>query len=239
MSKIIVVLLFCVHSSALFSQQLTENPHPQNDTTSFTHPYLNKDFNRTLAVPILLTAAGFSGFLSKDVRNLNMDIRGDVMYSHPNFKTTADNYLQFLPAIATFALKFGGQPSRNGMWTSTKLYVTSSILMAGSVYALKCGMKERRPDSETLNSFPSGHTATAFAGAEFMRQEFKYSAPILSYTGYLAAAATGTLRIYNNRHYLTDVLAGAGIGILATKSAYWINEKLFVKPHHKLRNQLP
>jgi membrane-associated phospholipid phosphatase len=40
--------------------------------------------------------------------------------------------------------------------------------------------------------------------------------------------------MYNNKHYFSDVIAGAGIGILTTKAAYWINNKLFKnKDTHK------
>jgi membrane-associated phospholipid phosphatase len=43
-------------------------------------------------------------------------------------------------------------------------------------------------------------------------------------SGYIIASGTGVLRIYNNRHWLTDVAAGAGM-ILCTKTAYWLYPK--------------
>ena len=61
-------------------------------------------------------------------------------------------------------------------------------------------------------------------------------------SGYVVAAGTGFFRIYNDRHWLTDVAAGAGIGILSTKIAYWINpfinEKLFRNKKAKHINSL-
>ena len=47
--------------------------------------------------------------------------------------------------------------------------------------------------------------------------------------GYAVAAATGYLRIYNDRHYINDVVAGACIGVISTKLAYWLYPKIFTK----------
>ena len=40
------------------------------------------------------------------------------------------------------------------------------------------------------------------------------------------AAATGYLRLYNNHHWLGDVLAGAAIGMASTKFIYWMNRRI-------------
>ena len=95
--------------------------------------------------------------------------------------------------------------------------------MSVSVLSLKSITKVERPDGSGNNSFPSGHTATAFAGAEFLWQEYKDVSVWYGISGYIVAVGTGAFRIYNDKHWLTDVAAGAGIGILSTKVAYWIN----------------
>ncbi|MBK0382834.1 phosphatase PAP2 family protein [Pedobacter sp. SD-b] len=189
-----------------------------------------------LIAPVAFITYGFSSLASTEVREWNVDIRNEIVEDHPTFHTSADNYLQFSPAVATFALKAAGVKSQNDFFGSIRVYSISTVLMAGTVLAVKKLTGELRPDGSANNSFPSGHTATAFAAAEFMHQEFKKSSPILSYSGYLAAAATGTLRMYNNRHYLGDVIAGAGVGILTTKAAYWINNKVF-KSHKRSHHQ--
>ena len=99
---------------------------------------------------------------------------------------------------------------------------TAYTLMGLSVNTLKTTSKVERPDGSTRNSFPSGHTATAFMGAEFLREEYWDVSPWIGISGYVVAAGTGFFRMYNNRHWLTDVLAGAGIGILSTRAAYWL-----------------
>ncbi len=92
---------------------------------------------------------------------------------------------------------------------------------AGMVHGLKNTVKETRPDGGPY-SFPSGHTANAFLGAHLAYKEFKDSAPVLAYSGYAMATFVGALRIYNNRHWASDVLAGAGIGILSVELSYLV-----------------
>ena len=101
----------------------------------------------------------------------------------------------------------------------------SGALMAGTIYSLK-GISHRiRPDSSNKKSFPSGHTANAFRGADILYQELKNTNHILAFSGYAAAAATGVLRIYNNKHWFSDVVTGAGIGFLSSRVSYWILDK--------------
>jgi membrane-associated phospholipid phosphatase len=59
-------------------------------------------------------------------------------------------------------------------------------------------------------------------GAELLYQEYKEKSFWYGISGYVVASGTGAFRMYNNRHWLTDVVAGAGIGILSTKVAYWL-----------------
>lgn len=101
------------------------------------------------------------------------------------------------------------------------ILATSYLLMSGSVTGLKALTKIERPDGSSNNSFPSGHTATAFSGAELLWQEYKDVNVWYGISGYAIAAGTGFFRIYNGRHWLSDVAMGAGIGIMSTKIAYW------------------
>ncbi|MEO5910135.1 MAG: phosphatase PAP2 family protein [Pelobium sp.] len=193
-----------------------------------------KDFNlksKTLKyLPILFIAYGFTAIESNPLKQVNYEFREEILENNPSFRTHIDNYLQYSPLIATFAFKLSGNSGRSNFINSVRTLGMSAILMGGTVYGIKKITGELRPDGSDSNSFPSGHTATAFVSAELLHQEFKETAPLLSYTGYLAASATGVLRMYNNKHYFSDVLAGAGIGILSTKAAYWLNGKMF---HHK------
>ncbi len=79
---------------------------------------------------------------------------------------------------------------------------------------------ELKQSSTAVRSFPSGHTATAFAGAVFLGEVFARLNPEDSSrhwvrgTSLALAAVTGWLRIEAGRHYPTDVLAGAVLGSL-------------------------
>ncbi len=156
-----------------------------------------------------------------------------------NFKTSIDDYTQFFGPVATVGLKLAGYEGRSD-WPRL---VTSSLfsygIMAAFVNGIKYTAKEMRPDGSTANSWPSGHTATSFVGATILHKEYGLTrSPWFSVAGYGVATATGVMRILNNRHWISDVLSGAGIGIMSTELGYFLGDLLF-KQKGLLRNDLP
>jgi membrane-associated phospholipid phosphatase len=102
-----------------------------------------------------------------------------------------------------------------------------SITLAGiGSNFLKSATNVVRPDGSDDRSFPSTHTALAFVSATFLHEEYKHQSPWYSIAGYSIATATGILRMMNNEHWLSDVLVGAGLGILTTKVVYWVDPLL-------------
>lgn len=142
-------------------------------------------------------------------------------------KTSVDNYIQYAPAVATLGLGLCGVKGQHAFKDRAIIMMMSYATMAIVVNAAKYTFKEKRPDSSSRNSFPSGHTATAFVGAEMLFQEYRTTHPWIGYTAYGLSAAVAYLRMHNDRHWANDVLAGAAVGMLSTKFAYWLYPKIF------------
>ena len=162
------------------------------------------------------------------LRNEKKNIRELRNKFQPEFRHTADNYTQYIPLLLTTGLKVAGVEGRS----SPKRYAVSSaaslIIMATLVETMKQSINELRPDGSTNNSFPSGHTATAFTAATILHKEYGMTqSPWYSVVGYMLATATGCMRVLNNRHWASDTFAGAGIGILSAEMGYTIGDLLF------------
>jgi len=203
---------------------------PVIDTNLFrTRPAAVKDYRPTVAgmtIPVLFIGYGFWALKNPTLQSLNHTTKAELREDHPNFSTHIDNYLEYVPALSVYALNLAGIQGEHNFRDRTIILGISTLLMSSTVGILKNSTHVLRPDGSTYNSFPSGHTATAFMGAEFMRMEYKDVSPLYGIAGYAVAATTGALRMYNNRHWLNDVVAGAGIGILSTKAAYFLYPKL-------------
>lgn len=175
---------------------------------------------KALIIPAVFITYGALSFGNNPIRDLDLTTKAELQEDHPLFAAHLDNYTQFAPALAVYALNLAGIKGKHSLVDATGIYVMSTAIMGGSVFLLKKESHRLRPDGSGYNSFPSGHTATAFAAAEFLKQEYKDVSPWYGFAGYAVATATGTLRMYNNKHWLSDVVTGAGIGILSTKLAY-------------------
>ena len=187
---------------------------------------------RSLIVPSLMITYGIVGLESESLRTIDNSTKEEIREDHPHFHTRIDNYLQYAPAFTVYALNLAGIKGKNNFRDRTMIFLLASAIAGTTVQSLKAITEAPRPNGDS-RSFPSGHTATAFTGAEFLRQEYKEVSPIYGIAGYLMASGTAVLRVYNNAHWVRDVLPGAGIGILSTRIAYWIyptiKKKIF--PH--------
>ena len=154
---------------------------------------------------------------------LNNDLQSNAnRFFGENFHTSADNYLPFVPVAQIYLGKtFGFKPKNNFKQQTINILVANAI-MGTVVFATKNIAKEERPDQSDNLSFPSGHTATSFTNASLLYYEYKDSNLWYASSGFLFATATGILRIANNKHYTSDVLAGAGIGLASGLIvSYW------------------
>jgi hypothetical protein len=197
-----------------------------------TETSLKPTFKRLLA-PLALITYGAIAQSTEDLREFDMSVKTEVRKKDPDFHTPFDNYLQYAPGLSVYALNAMGIKGKNNFRDRTLTYLLANLMMGVTVQSLKSITKVVRPDGRGTNAFPSGHTATAFTGAEFLRQEYKDVSPWYGIAGYTAAAATGIMRMYNNKHWLRDVVAGAGFGILSTQLAYWLEPKIAKLIFHK------
>ncbi|TDW47728.1 PAP2 superfamily protein [Flavobacterium sp. 270] len=230
MRKIIILQLLLFGYSG-WSQTKMQSDSIAKDTVQ------NIKFNyKQLIIPAVLIGYGFWGNESGQIKSFNTQIR-DEFTEDIDRKVSIDDFSRYVPAISVYALNAFGVKGKNNMRDRSVILGTSLIIMTTTVFTLKSISKVERPDKTSNNSFPSGHTAVAFAGAEFLYQEYKDQSIWYGVGGYAVATATGVFRMYNNRHWLTDVATGAGIGILSTKIAYWMNpyitRKLFKNKENK------
>jgi membrane-associated phospholipid phosphatase len=144
----------------------------------------------------------------------------------PNQRTSIDDYTEYAGAAAVLGFNIAGLRGKHNIVDAGILYTASIAVAHVFTIPTKRITREARPDSSDLLSFPSGHTSTAFVGAEFLRQEYKHISPWIGAGGYAVAILTGALRMYNNKHWFSDVVAGAGVGILSTRLSYYLYPKL-------------
>jgi membrane-associated phospholipid phosphatase len=159
------------------------------------------------------------------IENLDRRIMDRVIENHPDFVTTLPDYLMWAPSASVYILDAVNAKTAHNFKEHLILDAGSIVITGGLGYAMRQMTKNSETFSKAGTQFPSGHTANAFRGAEILHQELKKSHPVLSYSGYVIASGVGVLRIYDKAHLLSEVIAGAGLGILSTKLTYWIFEK--------------
>lgn len=139
-----------------------------------------------------------------------------------DFDSEIDNYFQFAPIVQIYAGNYLGFESKNNLKQKTVNILVANAITTAIVKTGKHTFLETRPDKTDNFSFPSGHTATAFTNATLLFYEYKDSNIWYASSGYLFATTTGFFRIAKNKHFTSDVLAGAGIGIgVGLAVSYW------------------
>lgn len=218
---LLAIIIFC-SSKIVYSQDSIRNDR-------------NEYFSKTKPSTFILPAAGITyGFLTlqnKTLQKINSKILNQVRPQDPLKKCHIDDYLQFTPGAIVFGLNAAGVHGVHQPKDAAYLYVLSNVIMNAIVFPTKHFSHELRPDNSAYSSFPSGHTSEAFASAEFLRMEYKNRSPLYGILGYAMAGMTGYLRMYNNKHWFSDIVAGAGVGIISTQLAYCILNKILTEKY--------
>lgn len=145
----------------------------------------------------------------------------------PDFRHSYDDYIQYAPVAVMLGLKACGYHGENQWGRMLVADAFSVAAMAVAVNGIKYTVKRHRPDGSSYNSFPSGHTASAFLAASLLHLEYRGKSPWFGIGAYTLATLTGVSRVLNNRHWFTDVVAGAAIGVGSAYLGYFITDKIF------------
>lgn len=224
MTKSIILFIAMMFLQTIAFCQLTDSIKPTlNNNNLFQKPVLKA---KNFIIPAILISYGALAVTKGPLKELNYSTKDELKEHHPFFKSPIDNYAQYFPATTVFGLQAFGIKGRNKLKEEAAIYAMAMGINAVVVYPIKKATLQMRPDSSASNSFPSGHTATAFVAAEFLRKEYGQVSPWYGIGGYLFATGTGVFRLLNNRHWLGDIAAGAGIGIASTQLAYFIHDKI-------------
>ena len=200
MKKLAVIFLLALLIPQMYGQQL--------DSLD-----INKKLSyKTFIVPTVLLTGGV--FLLNSSPNSTIQESSNSFFGN-DFSSKIDDFTPLVPIAQIYAGRYIGFTPKNTVLHQTVDIFVANALTAAVVQITKNLVKEERPDLSDKLSFPSGHTAIAFTNAALLFQEYKDSNFWYASSGFVFATATGILRIANNRHYSSDVLAGAGIGILS------------------------
>jgi len=216
--KTFLLPLFCLFALNISAGPLIE---PDSLVQDSVHHDTVRMYKRPKAflVPVVLVGYGLSSFVIHPIRNIDYWARAEVAATAPNYNSKVADYMQIAPAAAVYALNLVGVEGKNRFVDRTALLALSAGILSvadGSKFLAK----RTRPYGTDPLSFPSGHTGAAFLCAEYFVQEYGDKSVWYSVAAYTCATATGVLRVYGRAHWVSDCVAGAGLGMLSTKAAY-------------------
>jgi len=174
-------------------------------------------FHADNLVPFLAggAAAATASFFDEDVRNsvATMDW-GDA------FETGAGPVWSSLFVAGMFTAGRLSDGTRFRAMTYDML--DAAIVNFGYSEALKVAVGRERPNGEDNKSFPSGHTSNAFALAAVAERHYGWK---IGVPAYLLAGVVGASRIQQDKHYLSDVVAGATLGYIVGRTVVRVNNR--------------
>lgn len=204
--EIIDTAEFTIHKTTLLH---TDSIHQLN----FRYADRKRGFKPYIA-PTVLIAGGTALHFSDAKYRFN-----DWVAKNYSYNGSVDDYLRFAPLAAVYSLNALGIKGKNNFGNLTAISIKSFALNDLIVNFLKKSVNEERPSGGN-HAFPSGHTSVAFAFAQIMHHEYGEKSIWYSVSAYTAATTVGLMRVAKGAHWASDVLAGAGIGMLSTELVY-------------------
>ena len=222
--KLVIIISVCFSSLNVYA--LKRN----SDSLQVVIPEEKFHVKQLILPASFITVGAFGAANGWFNKHVDQEINGWMQDWCGDCRFHIDDYFQYVPAATYLGLEVFGVKTRHSIQERLAVLGTSYLAMAIMVNSIKWSVDRQRPDSRAMNSFPSGHTATVFMGAELIRMEYRDASPWYGISAYTIASGVAFMRLYNNRHWLSDVLAGAGLGILSAKIGYWLlplERKLF------------
>ena len=219
---ILLCLLGTLSATAQTDSLNISNVVKPDATTAITDMQINLHYaHHSFSAALPIAAVGLA------LLPLDSHVSNWVQTKMPGFEMVFDDYIQYAPWAAHVTMGLCGvkgvSKNRYQVLTADAL---AAVMMVSVVQGLKYSINRTRPNGHSV-SFPSGHTAAAFTGATLLAHEYANRSIWIPIAGYTVATATGVMRVLNNRHYVSDVVVGAAIGILSAELAYWATDAIF------------
>lgn len=220
---LILANFFCLSLFAQDSLPASKHDSDVIQKTSNHNAYLKPT---ALIIPASFLIYGGLKPVVSDISKLDNRIMDHMLARYPRDPFNAADYLMWVPSATVYTLDAFNVKMAHRFKQHLLLDAGSIVITGGLGLGMRIISRHIKGFDTENTEFPSGHTANAFRGAEILHQELKNKHNLLSYSGYIVATTVGAFRIYGKEHYLSQVLAGAGLGILSTKITYWIFDKI-------------
>jgi hypothetical protein len=179
MNRLKSIILVSLLTTSLFGQSIETDSLSKKQTTPFNY--------KPLIIPTVLIGYGLVGLENDAIKNFNVELKKNLN-GHVNEEFSVGDIVQYTPALSVYGLNSLGIKGKHNLKDRSIILGTAFIIMGTSVFGMKKITKVNRPDDSNITSFPSGHTATAFMGAEFLYQEYKDVSVWYGISGYLVAS---------------------------------------------------
>jgi membrane-associated phospholipid phosphatase len=193
--------------------------NPDGVPAAVKKPWYRGKLVKATIVPAILIGYGAYTFNGGGFYT-NQDANYDIHKLFPTYRTSIDNYLIFAPYAELGLVALAGVESHDDRLNTLLVIGKAEAIMLASVFTVKALSREERPDGSDNQSFPSGHTAQAFLAASIVHAEFRDKSQWYGVGAYTIATGVAALRMINTKHWQSDVVAGAGFGILSAHLAY-------------------
>lgn len=172
-------------------------------------------------VPTGLFVAGVLTTRRVAVVNSDEEVRHELGEHVVPVRTTIDDQLRHVPAAAALGLSLAGVKGKHSTVNQALLFALTYTINNTLTSNLKNLTRVERPGGNgDFSSFPSQHASAAFSAARFLDREYGEISNWYRVGGYSVATGVAALRMIKGNHWLSDVLAGAGVGLASTELAY-------------------